>query len=77
MKLRELLSVVDDQIKTEVRFGMYDIKIPDVMACQDNEVKCVTIKDDVLYIELYLDVEIPGGCYESIRNHEAIGSDEW
>ena len=77
MKLRELLSVVDDQIKTEVRFGMHDIEIPDVIACQDNEVKCVTIKDDVLYIELYLDVEIPGGCYESIRNHEAIGSDEW
>ena len=77
MKLRELLSVVDDQIKTEVCFGMRDIKIPDVMACQDNEVKCVTIKDDVLYIELYLDVEIPRGCYESIRNHEAIGSDEW
>ena len=56
---------------------MHDIEIPDVMACQDNEFKCVTIKDDVLYIELYLDVEIPGGCYESIRNHEAIGSDEW
>ena len=69
MKLRELLSVVDDQIKTEVCFGMRDIKIPDVMACQDNEVKCVTIKDDVLYIELYLDVVIPGeDHYESIRD---------
>ena len=69
MKLRELLSVVDDQINTEVRFGMYDIEIPDVMACQDNEVKCVTIKDDVLYIELYLDVVIPReDHYESIRD---------
>ena len=69
MKLRELLSVVDDQIKTEVCFGMRDIKIPDIMACQDNEVKYVTIKDDVLYIELYLDVVIPGeDHYETIRN---------
>ena len=69
MKLRELLSVVDDQIKTEVRFGMHDIEIPDVMACQDNEVKCVTIKGGVLDIELYLDVVIPGeDHYETIRN---------
>ena len=61
MKLRELLSVVDDQIKTEVRFGIHDIEIPDVMACQNNEVKYVTIKGDVLYIELYLDVVFMGG----------------
>ena len=61
MKLRELLSAVDDQIKIEVRFGMHDIEIPDVRACQDNEVKYVTIKDDVLYIELYLDVVFMGG----------------
>lgn len=61
MKLRELLSVVDDQIKTEVRFGMRDLEIPDVAACQDNEVKYVTIKDGVLYIELYLDVVFMGG----------------
>lgn len=48
---------------------MHDIEIPDVMACQDNEVKCVTIKDGVLYIELYLDVVIPGeDYYESIRD---------
>ena len=69
MKLRELLSMVDDQIKTEVRFGMHDIEIPDVMACQDNEVKRVTIKNDTLCIELYLDVVIPGeDHYETIRN---------
>lgn len=69
MKLRELLSVVDDQIKTEVCFGMHDIEIPDVMACRDNEVKYVTIKNDVLYIELYLDVVIKGeDYYESIRD---------
>lgn len=61
MKLRELLSVVDDQIKTEIRFGMHDIEIPDVMTCQDNEVKSVTIKNDVLYIELYLNVVFMGG----------------
>lgn len=69
MKLHELLSVVDDQIKTEVCFGMHDIEIPDVMTCQDNEVKFVTIKDGVLYIELYLDVMIKGeDHYESIRD---------
>lgn len=69
MKLRELLSVVDDQIKTEVCFGMLDIEISDVAACQDNEVKCISIKNDVLYIELYLDVVIPGeDHYESIRD---------
>lgn len=69
MKLRELLSVVDDQIKTEVCFGMHDIEIPGIMACQDNEVKYVTIKSDVLYIELYLDVVIKGeDHYESIRD---------
>lgn len=61
MKLRELLSVVDDQIKAEVHFGMRDIEIQDVMECQNNEVKSVTIKDGVLYIELYLDVVIAGG----------------
>lgn len=69
MKLRELLSVVSDQIKTEVRFGMHDIEIPDVMACLDNEVKCITIKNNVLCIELYLDVVIKGeDHYESIRD---------
>lgn len=48
---------------------MRDLEIPDVMACQDNEVKCVTIKNDVLYIELYLDVVISGeDHYETIRN---------
>lgn len=69
MTLHDLLSVVSDQIKTEVCFGMRDLEIPDVMACQDNEVKCVTIKNDVLYIELYLDVVISGeDHYETIRN---------
>ena len=61
MKLHELLSVIDDQIKTEVRFGMHDIEIQDVMDCQNNEVKYVTIKDGVLYFELYLDVVVMGG----------------
>lgn len=61
MKLRELLSVVDDQIKTEVHFGIRDIEIQDVMECQNNEVKSVTIKDGVLCIELYLDVVVMGG----------------
>ena len=52
MKLHEQLSVIDDQITTEVHYGVHTLKIQEVMACQDNEVKYVTIKDNVLLIEL-------------------------
>lgn len=69
MKLKEPLSAVSDQITTEVHYGVHNLKIQEVIACQDNEVKCMTIKDGVLYVELYLDVVIPGeDHYESIRD---------
>ena len=52
MKLRDQLSVVSDQITTEVQYGAHTLKIQEVIACQDNEVKYVTIKDNVLLIKL-------------------------
>lgn len=52
MKLQELLSVISERIKTEVHCGVHDLKIQEVMSCRDKEVKYVTIKGDVLYIEL-------------------------
>lgn len=52
MKLKELLSVVSDRITTEVHYGVHNLKIQEVIACQDNEVKYVTIKDNILWVEL-------------------------
>lgn len=52
MKLKELLSAVSDQITTEVHYGVHNLKIQEVIACQDNEVKYATIKDNILWVEL-------------------------
>ena len=52
MKLKDLLFVVSDQITTEVHYGVHNLKVQEVIACQDNEVNYVTIKDNILWVEL-------------------------
>ena len=52
MKLGDTIAMVSNQTKVEVHYGSHVLNIQEIMACQDNEVKFMTVMNDILYINL-------------------------
>ena len=52
MKLGDTITMVSDQTKVEVHYGSHVLNIQEIMACQNNEVKFMSVRDNTLYINL-------------------------
>lgn len=52
MKLGDTITMVSDQTKVEVHYGSHVLNIQEIMACQNNEVKFMSVRDNILYINL-------------------------
>lgn len=52
MKLGDTIAMVSNQTKVEVHYGSHVLNIQEIVACQNNEVKFMSVRNDILYINL-------------------------
>lgn len=52
MKLSDTIAMVSNQTKVEVHYGSHVLNIQEIVDCQNNEVKFMSVRNDILYINL-------------------------
>lgn len=52
MKLGDTITMVSNQTEVKVTYGSHVLNIQEIMACQNNEVKFMSVRNDILYINL-------------------------
>lgn len=52
MKLGDTIAMVSNQTKVEVHYGSHVLNIQEIVDCQNNEVKFMSVRNDILYINL-------------------------